>query len=677
MAAGVESAVESQGSAPQLGAGGLAVRLLGRLSVARRGEPLPLPASRKVQALLAYLALAPRPLPRDHLCELLFELPNDPRGELRWCLSKLRRLLDAPGRPRVRSGGDGVWLDLSDCALDARDVAAAAEAGIPGLDAERLAALAALAAGDFLEGLELARCPRFDAWLVAQRRRFATLRLALLEHLVAQLPAESGAAVAALESWLSLAPLDRRAHALLLARLAREGRVGEGEAHVEATARLFGSEGLEPAPIRTAWQVALRDAAQPPLPPAEAAAAGQDVAGAEATRRASIAVMPFRDETAAPGAPRGAAEGLARDLTTRLARLRGLVVIAHASAQALAERRLDGGEAARALNVDYLVTGTLRRRGERLLAEVELSETRSARLVWAETYDRRQDDAFLLLDEIGDSLVASIAGQVEAAERNRAVLKHPGSLNAWEAYHRGVWHMYRYSRQDNDAAQRFLERAVALDPTFARAHAALSFTHFQNAFQRWREREPEVRRAFETAGRSLLADDRDPAAHWAMGRALWLRGGSEEALAELGAAVELSPSFAHGHYSLSFVHAQTGDPAAAVDFSDRSRLLSPFDPLLCAMLTARALALVRLGRLEEAADWSARAVARPNAFAHLQAVAACLLAASGRQQEAEAVAALLRRARPDYRLAELLSTFRLEPDVVETFRRGARHVGLA
>ena len=66
--------------------------------------------------------------------------------------------------------------------------------------------------------------------------------------------------------------------------------------------------------------------------------------------------------------------------------------------------------------------------------------------------------------------------------------------------------------------------AVRHDPTFSRAHAGLSFTHFQNAFQRWAEREREIERAFDAAGQSLIVDDRDPAAHWAMGRALWLRG---------------------------------------------------------------------------------------------------------------------------------------------------------
>src|SRR3546814_8544013 len=84
-----------------------------------------------------------------------------------------------------------------------------------------------------------------------------------------------------------------------------------------------------------------------------------------------------------------------------------------------------------------------------------------------------------------------------------------------------------------------------------------------------------------------------------MGRALWLRGGLDESLAELERAVELSPNFALGHYALSFVQSQSGDPMAAIGASDHSRRHSPFGPLLFGMLGTRAMALIRLGRFEE------------------------------------------------------------------------------
>ena len=182
------------------------------------------------------------------------------------------------------------------------------------------------------------------------------------------------------------------------------------------------------------------------------------------------------------------------------------------------------------LNVDYVVGGSLHQQDKRLTVSVELAETRTARIVWAEVFNQRLDDAFQVLDEIGNRIVTSIAGEIETIERNRAILRAPNSLDAWEAHHRGLWHMYRFNRADNEKAQQFFKTAVRLDPTFARAYAGLSFTHWQNAFQGWAERNPEVHLAFEAAGQSLMADDRDPAAHWAMGRALWLRGNQDQSL---------------------------------------------------------------------------------------------------------------------------------------------------
>ena len=99
-----------------------------------------------------------------------------------------------------------------------------------------------------------------------------------------------------------------------------------------------------------------------------------------------------------------------------------------------------------------------------------------------------------------------------------------------------------------------------------------------------------------------MVDDRDPAAHWAMGRALWLRGRVAQSVSEHERTIDLSPNFAMGHYSLSFVHAQAGDPNIAIASSDNARALSPFDPLLFGMFSTRAMSLVRLGQFEEAAD---------------------------------------------------------------------------
>jgi DNA-binding SARP family transcriptional activator len=665
---GVEMPVES---APARGRPSVEVRMLGPLTVRRYDVTLALPASRKVRALLAYLALAPRAVARSQLCELLWDVPNDPRGELRWCLSKIRGLVDDPDRQRVDTQADTVRLDLADCFVDAIEIARAAQE-IETIGSERLRTLAALFAGDFLDGLEIDRNPAFNGWLTAQRRRFRGCHAALLERLVGSVPDDE--ALGYLERWLELAPFDRRAHELLLNALARHGRIRDGEEHLAATVRMFEIEGLDCAPIRDAWRSARTQGESSRARAAGPASCGRDDLAVTA-RRASIAVMPFVDLPTATGVRGGAADALAHDVITRLAKLRSLFVIAQGTVFALHERRIGPEEAGRMLNVDYVVGGSVQRQGTRLTVTVELAETRTARIVWAEIFNHKPDDAFLVLDEIGNRIVASVASEIETIERNRAILRPPSSLDAWEAHHRGLWHMYRFNQPDNERARHFFEMAVRLDPTFSRAYAGLSFTHFQNAFQGWTKRAPEIDRAFEAAGQSLMADDRDPAAHWAMGRALWLRGRHDQSVIELGQAIDLSPNFALGHYTLAFVQSQAGDPDAAIASSDHSRHLSPFDPLLFGMLGARAMALVRLGRFEEAADWGVKAAARPNAHAHILAIAAFSLALADRLDEARGYLASIHRTLPRYRVDDFLTAMQFAPEGERLFRDAAKRIG--
>ena len=418
-----------------------------------------------------------------------------------------------------------------------------------------------------------------------------------------------------------------------------------------------------------------RPAAIAPLSPVIATPGGDVDIATYAPRRASVAVMPFVDRSQAPGVRGGSADALAHDVITRLAKLRSLFVIAQGTVFALQEKNVAPEHAGRLLNVEYVVSGSLQKQGNRLTVTVELAETRTARIVWAEVFNQGQEDVFLVLDEIGNRIVASIASEIETIERNRAILRPPNSLDAWEAHHRGLWHMYRFNQADNDLAQHFFEIAVRLDPTFARAYAGLSFTHWQNAFQGWTRRETEVDKAFEAAGQSLMVDDRDPAAHWAMGRALWLRGQQDQSIVELDRAIDLSPNFALGHYTLAFVHSQGGDPKAAIKSADHSRNLSPFDPLLFAMLGTRAMALVSLKQFDEAADWGAKAAARPNAHAHIQGIAAYSMALAGRIDEARGHMAAIHKTRPSYGVDDFLKAFRFAPESVALFRQAAQRIG--
>jgi DNA-binding SARP family transcriptional activator len=653
----------------------LELRVLGPVALRRNGETVPFPRSRKVRALLAYLVLGQGPVSRSRLCDLLWDVPNDPRGELRWCLSKLRNLLDDDEHRRVVSSGDLIELDLSDCVVDALEVDRATKADWSRATNEHLVELCELFGGELLESLQIDGNPEFSGWLTAQRHRYRTMHVAALRELVTRSlgPEET---FRRLEAWLQVAPHDQRAHEVLLASLVRSGRVRDAEAHVATTIRSFEAEGLDWAPLRVAWQTLRNTASETPRvesPQVHSVALDAQDAG-HTRQRASVAVMPFVEIAGSPNNKRSVADGLTEDIITRLAKLRVVFVIARGTVFALGERGVGVQEAGHLLNVQYVVSGSVRRHGSRHSVFVELAETRDARIVWTDEFDGAADDTFAVLDSIVNRIVSAVTKQIETAECNRAIIKAPNSLDAWEAYHRGLWHMYKFNGPNNQDAHRFFSKAVQMDPTFARAYAGLSFTHFQNVFlELTPDRERQIDLAFEAAGQSLSADDQDPAAHWAMGRALWLRG--SESLDELERSVELSPNFALGHYTLGFVHAQTGDPRSAIHATNHSRELSPFDPLQFAMLASRAMAHVRLGEFEEAAQWAVRATGRPNAHAHILAIAAECLALAEKRDDARAFVARVRERIPTYGVEEFLRAMRFGRDTADLFRKAARQIG--
>jgi len=676
-------------SRPRHRQAGLELRLLGPVAVSRDGEAVPLPRSRKVRALLSFLALEGRSMPRSRLCDLLWDVPNDPRGELRWCLSKLRGLLDDVDHRRVITADqDLVALDLSDCQVDALEIDRAAEVGTANLDGARLSQLAGLFRGDLLDGADVDGTPELAGWLVGQRQRYRALHIAVLRELTSRAPRDGDETFRHLGAWLRLAPFDQRAHEVMLEALVTRGRVREAEEHLAATIRSFEQQGLDWSPLRDAGRAAREAAAATAGPaivtPATAAEPPPSLISAEpaaderrTSHRASVAVMPFVDGMSiGPAGLSRVADGLTDDVITRLAKLRALFVIARGTTYALDQCGIGALEAGSILAADYVASGSVRLRAGQLSVLIELAETRSARIVWADRMDVDAIDTVSVVDDVVDRIVSAIAGEIELEECHRAMLAPPASLDAWQAYHRGLWHMYRFTGADNLHAGRYFGDALALDPLFARAYAGLSFTHFQNAFLSLTpDRSRQIELALETAGESLGADDRDPAAHWAMGRALWLNGRERESFGELQRSLDLSPNFALGHYTMGFVHSQSGDPRLAIDATRLSCRLSPFDPLQFAMFATRALAHVRLGEPEEAVAWALKAARCPNAHAHILAIAVECLSLVNRRDEARQLAARIRERAPDYNVGDLVRAFHFDRDTETLLHGSARTIG--
>lgn len=230
----------------------LQIRLLGDLELLRGDELLKLPQSKKTRALLAYLVASGRSHRRDRLCALLWDVTDDPRGALRWSLSKLRPLVDEPGRPRILADRDSVGFDPGDALVDFAWVRQQMRAPAPSLDTLR--DLAAVFRGEFLEGLELPEFHDFQAWCVALREEARALHVTVLNALVQALRAEPAAALPHARVRVQVDPLDVPARVALIHILAACGHRREAEQQVEIGSRLFRDLGSgSPAELERAW----------------------------------------------------------------------------------------------------------------------------------------------------------------------------------------------------------------------------------------------------------------------------------------------------------------------------------------------------------------------------------------------------------------------------------------
>ena len=175
------------------------------------------------------------------------------------------------------------------------------------------------------------------------------------------------------------------------------------------------------------------------------------------------------------------ADGIAEDIITALSRYPSLFVIARNSCFTYKGRAVDVKQVGRELGVRYVLEGSVRKSGNRIRVTAQLVEAETGNHVWAERYDRDLADIFAVQDEITEAVTIAIAPAIAEAEQQRAMRKPPGSLDAWAAYQRGLWHLSKVTAEDNAIAEKFFQQAIDLDPSFAGGYSGLALAQLQAA----------------------------------------------------------------------------------------------------------------------------------------------------------------------------------------------------
>lgn len=225
----------------------LDIRLLGLLEVERDDRAVTLPRSRKARALLAYLAATARPQSREHLCDLLWPHPADPRAALRGALSKLRPLVDDTRATRLVAVGDGVAFEPEGARVDYLEVRRVA-ADREKCDLKALCQAAGAFRGSFLVGLDVPRCYRFEAWCMAERESARRARVSILATLTSRLRDCPAEALGFARQRLVIDPSAESAHLDVIRLLTELGRRDEAREQFRTCRRILKAElGMQPS----------------------------------------------------------------------------------------------------------------------------------------------------------------------------------------------------------------------------------------------------------------------------------------------------------------------------------------------------------------------------------------------------------------------------------------------
>lgn len=342
------------------------------------------------------------------------------------------------------------------------------------------------------------------------------------------------------------------------------------------------------------------------LPDAMKAAATSPIA----SKKPSIAVLPFANMSGDPE-QEFFADGLTEDIITELSRFHDLLVISRNSTFVYKGKAVKVQDIGREFGVDYVIEGSVRKAGGRVRVTVQLIDAETDRHIWAERYDRELQDIFAIQDEMTRAIVATLPGRVEAAAQDRTKRKPTENMRAYECVLAAKLLHHRSTREDNTQAQILLNRALAMDPNYAHAHAWKACVLGQCWIYGW-------------------CADRDAT--------------FEQVASELEIALALDDNDADVHRILAALNLTRHDFEKATYHQERALALNPNYDLI---VVQQGELLTWLGLPEEGIDWIRKAMRlnphHPERFwSHLGRAYYCA------EKYADAVAAFSRITRPDY-----------------------------
>ncbi len=352
--------------------------------------------------------------------------------------------------------------------------------------------------------------------------------------------------------------------------------------------------------------------------------------------RPSLAVLPFanlsNDEK-----QQHFVDGMSEDLITDLSRVSGLFVIARNSSFKYHNQSVSIPLVAEDLGVRYVLEGSVRRDGDKLRVNAQLTDAITGGHVWAERYDGVAGDVFSVQDMFVREIVEALKVSLTPEEEREIALGQTSNLAARDMFQQGWESFLRYTPEDNADAEKRLKEALEIDPEYGRAYAALSLVYLRGCQLRWNE--PlglSVASANSLAKRSLHETEERPSslANVAAAEVKLYNNQHAEALIDATRAISSDPNDAEAYIAMAWTMITTGNPESGLEFVELASRLNPTSPSYYAL--PRAIALFAMDDLEAAAAVLSQAVTQDQGARELSPVLAATYAKLGRRSDARA-----------------------------------------
>jgi adenylate cyclase len=392
----------------------------------------------------------------------------------------------------------------------------------------------------------------------------------------------------------------------------------------------------------------------------------------------SLAVLPFQNMSGDPE-QEYFADGMVEEITTAIARLPWLFVIARNSAFTYKGRAVDVKQAARELGVRYVLEGSVRKAGNRVRITGQLIDTATGAHIWADRFDGALDDIFDLQDQVASSVAGAIEPKLRQSEIERAARKPTESLDAYDLLLRARAQYQRLTDDSLNAAMGLARRALEMDAAYAPPAALIGACRAHQTTRGQRPSEAEVVEAMRLARWAIEQAKDDPDALWMGGLTLALLGGDRAAAATaLDRATGLNPNCATAWAQRANVHCFVNEPDAAIPAVKRAIRLSPFDPLGHLFRLILGYAYMLAAQYEEAINWVDRSIhENPTSHAALR-MRVALCGYLGRTEEARESISNLLTVNPVHTVT-WFRTFGgrfLSPGTLAVWEEGLRRAGL-